>query len=294
MLYILPRGVGPSAACDQLHSVTPITNEAMPQKVVLVTGANKGLGLATIKVASLRSPGAVYILCSRDAEKGEKARQELMSEGVQDRVDVLQLDVTDDAQIVAAAKYVEETYGHLDILVNNAGFVRLVRETDLTTVRNTFNQYMNVHVTSVAVVSYAFKELLRRSPAPKVINVTSSLGSITNTLSKPLPRVPGYGASKVGMNGCTAHMQMAEDEKFEKLASVGTGGDGQQQQQRIRYFIANPGPVKTALSSQYGNRGKEPEDGAEVIVRLMADEGGEFDRGMQWEFSEGTMREVPW
>jgi NAD(P)-dependent dehydrogenase (short-subunit alcohol dehydrogenase family) len=63
--------------------------------------------------------------------------------------------------------------------------------------RATYNEYLNVHITSVAVVTQAFTPLLQRSRAPKVINFR--LGSITNVLSpRRMARVPPYGASKVG------------------------------------------------------------------------------------------------
>jgi NAD(P)-dependent dehydrogenase (short-subunit alcohol dehydrogenase family) len=172
------------------------------------------------------------------------------------------------------------------VLVNNAGFVRLGhQDTDLSAMRATYNEYMNVHITSVAVVTHAFTPLLHRSPAPKVINVTSGLGSITNVLSpRRMARVPPYGASKVGMNGLTAHLQVGENERV---------AAGEAKAPRIRFFISNPGLLKTAFSN-YIAWGKEPQAGAESIVQLMGDEEGKFDHAMQWEHEEGKMRVVPW
>jgi NAD(P)-dependent dehydrogenase (short-subunit alcohol dehydrogenase family) len=172
------------------------------------------------------------------------------------------------------------------VLVNNAGFVRLGhQDTDLSAMRATYNEYMNVHITSVAVVTHAFTELLHRSTAPKVITVTSGLGSITNVLSpRKMARVPPYGASKVGMNGLMAHLQVGENEQ------VAAGGA---ETPRIRFFISNPGLLKTAFSN-YISWGKEPQAGAESIVQLMGDKEGKFDHAMQWEHEEGEMRIVPW
>jgi NAD(P)-dependent dehydrogenase (short-subunit alcohol dehydrogenase family) len=151
--------------------------------------------------------------------------------------------------------------------------------------RATYNEYMNVHITSVAVVTHAFTELLHRSAAPKVITVTSGLGSITNVLSpRKMARVPPYGASKVGMNGLMAHLQVGENEQ------VAAGGA---ETPRIRFFISNPGLLKTAFSN-YISWGKEPQAGAESIVQLMGDKEGKFDHAMQWEHEEGEMRIVPW
>ncbi|CAI7661387.1 unnamed protein product [Penicillium palitans] len=253
-------------------------------KTVLVTGSNQGLGLAVLEVAGLRYPSNTYILCARDIDKGSQAILQLRDRGVTAPIDLVELDVTNDDQITAAVRYVERKYGRLDVLVNNAGFVRLgYQDTELSAMRATYNEYMNVHITSVAVVTRAFTPLLHQSPAPKVINVTSGLGSITNTLSaRRMARVPDYGASKVGMNGLTAHLQVGENERV-------AAGDAKP---RIRFFISNPGLLKTAFSN-YITTGKEPQAGAESIVQLIGDDKGKFDHAMQWEH-EGEMRVVPW
>ncbi|KAB8228278.1 SDR family oxidoreductase [Aspergillus alliaceus] len=254
-------------------------------KIVLVTGANQGLGLAVIEVAGLRYPSNTYVLCARDIERGISAINKLRELGVKANVDLVELDVTNDDQIAATVKHVETKYGRLDVLINNAGFVRLGhQDTELSAMRTTYNDYMNVHITSVAVVTYAFTPLLHQSATPKVINVTSGLGSITNVLSpRRMGRVPPYGASKVGMNGLTAHLQVGENERV-------AAGDTKP---RIRFFISNPGLLKTAFSN-YIAWGKEPQAGAESIVQLLGDDEGKFDHGMQWEHEEGQMRIVPW
>lgn len=84
------------------------------QKIVLVTGANQGLGYAVIEVAGLRYPDNVYILCSRNLEKGKVAAAKLRDQGIKARVDVIQLEVTDDEHIAAAVQHVSKTYGRLD------------------------------------------------------------------------------------------------------------------------------------------------------------------------------------
>ncbi|THC88417.1 hypothetical protein EYZ11_012136 [Aspergillus tanneri] len=68
--------------------------------VVLLTGANQGVEYAILRVASVREPPAVYIFCSRDFEAGNKAKQELQMEGVQETIDSIRLDVTNDEQIL--------------------------------------------------------------------------------------------------------------------------------------------------------------------------------------------------
>lgn len=104
--------------------------------------------------------------------------------------------------------------------------------------RAMYNEYMNVYTTSVAVVTHAFTPLLHRSPAPKVINITSGLSSITNVLSpRHMVHVPPYGASKVGMNGLTAHLQVGENERV-------VVGDAKP---CICFFISNPGLLEDLL-----------------------------------------------
>jgi NAD(P)-dependent dehydrogenase (short-subunit alcohol dehydrogenase family) len=83
-------------------------------KVVLVTGANRGLGLAILQVAGLQDPSATFILTCRDVESGRKAAAQLTEEGVRAQIDVVQLDVTDDEQILEAVKYVTVKYKKLD------------------------------------------------------------------------------------------------------------------------------------------------------------------------------------
>lgn len=83
-------------------------------KIVLVTGANQGLGLAVIEVAGERYPSNTYILCARDIEKGQQAAQQLRDRGVSANIDLVELDVTNDDHIAAAVKHVEAKHGRLD------------------------------------------------------------------------------------------------------------------------------------------------------------------------------------
>lgn len=91
-----------------------MTTPASSGKVVLCTGANRGLGLAILQVAALRDPTTNFILASRDRNSGDEAAQQLAKDGFQARLDVVQLDITNDAQIVEAIKFVTVKYGKLD------------------------------------------------------------------------------------------------------------------------------------------------------------------------------------
>ncbi|KAK3311875.1 short chain dehydrogenase/reductase family protein [Apodospora peruviana] len=263
---------------------------AAAPKIVLVTGANQGLGHAVIEVGGLRYPENVYILCSRDLEKGEAAAQKLRElEGFHATVDVVQLDVTNDQQIATVVQHVDKTYGRLDVLVNNAGILRglgMAEDAPASAVRSAFTECLDVHITSVAVLTLALMPVLRKAAAPKVINVTSGLGSITNVLTpgRRMARAMAYGASKVGMNGLTAHMQVGEND---------SAAAGDSTSPRVRFYISNPGPLKTAFNG-FHPLGKPPQLGAESIVHMMGDEESKYDDHMQWEFEGEEMRRVPW
>lgn len=94
------------------------------------------------------------------------------------------------------------------------------------------------------------------------------------------------------MNGATMHMQTGENDRVAAAAGEHKG-DGEDEKGVIRFYVVNPGVMKTAFSS-YGSWGKEPQEGAEVVMKLLEDEKGTFPGGTHWEFVEGEMREVPW
>ncbi|XXG99658.1 hypothetical protein Hte_005999 [Hypoxylon texense] len=119
-------------------------------KVVLVTGANRGLGFAVLSVAGAREPSTTFILCCRDIEAGTDAKSQLRQEEVAATIDVLQLDVTSDDQIMTAVKYVGEKYGKLDVLVNNAGIISIIPDYSLPTLRRSCNEMCSVNIVSVA------------------------------------------------------------------------------------------------------------------------------------------------
>lgn len=166
------------------------------------------------------------------------------------------------------------------VLVNNAGIISRPADPSLPTIRATYNHILNVNITSVAVVTHAFGPLLDKAPNPKVINITSGLASMTNVLrpGNKINRAAPYGASKVGLNGLTVHLQAAENDK---------------ENPKIRYYSVAPGLLKTAFS-QFLSFAKDPDLGAEVVVQLLADKGNKYEGGTQWGYEEGEMRSIPW
>jgi NAD(P)-dependent dehydrogenase (short-subunit alcohol dehydrogenase family) len=177
------------------------------------------------------------------------------------------------------------------VLVNNAGVVTIIPDYSLPALRKTINDMLNINLTSVAVISSAFQNLLHKAAKPKVINITSGLGSIENTLKHKMVRYTPYGVSKVGLNGVTAHMQAAENDRIKTEEAKGKAKD----EGRIRFYSVAPGFLKRKIEfTNYGSIRKDPKDGAEVIVRLIADDEGLYEGGTHYEFENGEMRLVPW
>jgi NAD(P)-dependent dehydrogenase (short-subunit alcohol dehydrogenase family) len=126
----------------------------------------------------------------------------------------------------------------------------------------------------------AFRPLLDRSSQPKVINITSGLGSIANTLNTKMASLPLYGVSKVALNGLTAHLQAGENTNKDKAEGS-----------KIRFYTVAPGVLNTTLVFLH-NKGKDPAVGAEVVIQLLMSD--EYPGGTQWEFKDDKMQEIPW
>ncbi len=86
----------------------------MPSQIILVTGANRGIGFSIIQATAPRNPTATYLLGCRSIAAGEDAIKELRTLGIESKLDVVELDITNDDSIFAAAEYVKTKYGHLD------------------------------------------------------------------------------------------------------------------------------------------------------------------------------------
>jgi NAD(P)-dependent dehydrogenase (short-subunit alcohol dehydrogenase family) len=144
--------------------------------VALVTGANKGLGLTTAR--RLGALGWTILAGARDPERGEKAVAELVAGGADARH--VPLDVTSDASVAAAAARVAEEVGRVDVLVNNAGIVGPIVD-PLDTGPDELLACYDVNLFGPVRVTRAFLPLLRASDAPRVVMVSSGLGSLTIT-----------------------------------------------------------------------------------------------------------------
>jgi NAD(P)-dependent dehydrogenase (short-subunit alcohol dehydrogenase family) len=173
----------------------------------LVTGANKGIGYAIAE--GLGRAGLRVLIGARNAGALAEAVDRLRSAGVD--AEGVRIDVTDDESVTVAAAEVEERFGRLDVLVNNAGvsgpFDPVTWTQDPTTLDlDVLRDVVDVNVYGVVRVTNAMLPLLRRSPAPRIVNASSSMGSLGR---QPGPVMAAYSPSKTFLNGITTQYARA-------------------------------------------------------------------------------------
>jgi NAD(P)-dependent dehydrogenase (short-subunit alcohol dehydrogenase family) len=145
-------------------------------KFALVTGANKGIGFEVAQ--QLAQQGIYVFLGSRNIANGVEAVDKLKAKGLSN-VAAIQLDITDGESVIKARKEIGEKTNVLDILINNAGIYGGYPQTTLDATIDQFKAVYDANVYGVVRVTQAFIDLLRRSSAPRIVNVSSSQGSIT-------------------------------------------------------------------------------------------------------------------
>ncbi|ROW18412.1 hypothetical protein VPNG_00128 [Cytospora leucostoma] len=153
---------------------------ASSKTIVLITGANQGIGFEIAKKLTTDHKDYHAIMAGRRKEAIEEAASKLQAEGLS--VEPLILDVTSDESIAAAAQTVSEKHGHLDVLINNAAIGRAPPSADgkpLST-REQFLRILDTNVAGVEIVTDAFIPLLDKSDKTKrIVFVSSGLGSVS-------------------------------------------------------------------------------------------------------------------
>lgn len=226
------------------------------KRITLVTGANQGVGLQVAK--ELVANGDTVLLGSRNFERGEAAAAQLGAGAIP-----IQLDVTDLASIAAAAERIRTEFGRLDLLVNNAGISNNrpgpVTMADYITTSSAsivsldeVRAIWDTNVFGVLAVYQAMLPLLRLSANARIVNVSSTVGSLAANADPAFPYrsvyAPGYAASKTALNGITLAMMI-------ELESTG-----------IKVNLVSPGFTSTNLNNFEGTESLE--EGSREVVRV--------------------------
>src|SRR5580704_13271672 len=248
------------------------------ERIALVTGANQGVGFQVAK--ELAANGLTVLVGSRNFERGKAAAKEIGPGAL-----ALQLDVTDQVSITTAAERIRKELGRLDLLVNNAaisntrmGSLSLQEYAKISCASNApldeVRTVWETNVFGVLAVYQAMLPLLRASPAARIINVSSAVGSLTANADPAYPFHPMFGpvypASKAALNAITLAMMV-------ELESSG-----------IKVNLVSPGFTKTNLNGYAGTQSVEEGSREVVRVSLLGPDGptGTFTR---WENAT-----IPW
>ncbi|MCX4527171.1 MULTISPECIES: SDR family oxidoreductase [unclassified Streptomyces] len=225
------------------------------EKVALITGANKGIGLAIAR--QLGEQGVVVLVGARDEVLGKQAADTLSGDGI--NAVPLRLDVTDPASAAEAAGEIERRYGRLDILVNNAGVAgRFTGTADEATAADLREVY-ETNVFGVVTVTHAMLPLLRRAAAGRVVNLSSHVGSLALNSD---PRSPLAGVSMIAYQSSKTALNAVTVAYAKELRGT-----------PIKVNAALPGVVATDINHHRGHR--TPAEGAVIAVRLaLLDEAG--------------------
>ncbi|KAF9890000.1 hypothetical protein FE257_006680 [Aspergillus nanangensis] len=235
--------------------------------VVLITGANSGIGYATAEVLAAESPNYHVILASRSLSNGKAALQAIEAACiVKGSLSVIQLDVTDRASIEAAAKQIDQQFGRLDVLINNAGIVS--RNSSL---KIAIEETFAVNVIGVALVAEAFTPLLLRSPCPYSLFMSSGLGSLSMATD---PNAGSYSAPYNVYRMSKAALNMFVVQQYKELNKKG-----------VKVFAVCPGLVRSNLRgkdeesvSESGIAGDPKESGRTILSVIEGRRDGDLGR----------------
>lgn len=245
-------------------------------KSALITGANKGIGLATTKEL-LRNGFYVY-LGSRSLENGLRAIGELKGEGLLN-VAAVQLDVTDEYSVQCTFEEIAGKTDHLDVLINNAGINGGAPPfTALKASSREFQNAFETNVIGIARVTKVFIRLLEKSTQPRIVNVSTSVGSLSLQSNPDWPaydyaKYAVYASSKAALNMYTVHLAYELRNTAFKVNAV------------------CPGYTKTDFT---GNNGGAVELAAKRVAKYaLLDDNGPTGRFFSEETNPET-GEIPW
>lgn len=222
--------------------------QSTSKKTALVTGANKGIGFEVAR--QLGKAGFSVFLGSRNIAAGEAAAAKLRGEDLD--VHAVELDLDRKETIIAAASTIRSQSQRLDVLVNNAAIVDGADGPPSTVSASVVQRVIETNFFGTLAVTQVMLPLLREAPAPRIVNVSSGLGSLTMngdpTWSFAGAKFLGYNTSKAALNMLTLQLAYEFRDTPMKVNS------------------ANPGYTATDMNGNQGNQTLE--EGAAEPVRL--------------------------
>jgi len=183
------------------------------KRIAFVTGANKGIGFEVVR--QLAREGFRVFLGARNEKAGEKAAEKLDSEAKQEAlaegrtgvgVTFVKIDVSEPESIRRTAEEFSRRSDRLDALVNNAGILLDDDKDILTITPDIFETTLRTNTLGALLVSQAFVPFLKKSDAPRIVNVSSTGGQLTDGADG---WAPGYCISKTALNGVTSQLAAA-------------------------------------------------------------------------------------
>jgi NAD(P)-dependent dehydrogenase (short-subunit alcohol dehydrogenase family) len=229
-------------------------------KTALITGANKGIGHEVAR--QLAAKGFHVFVGARNAKAGRKAAEEISSGG--GKATFLEINVSDNDSVTNASREFSNIENHLDVLVNNAGIIADGDNAILEINDDVFRKTLETNTLGPLRVTRAFVPLLRKSKSPRVINVSSGGGQLSDGADG---WAPAYCISKTALNGVTV-----------QLAAV------------LPKFAVNsmcPGWVRTEMGGE--NASRSVQEGADTIVWLAS----EAPQNLTGKFLRDR-KEIPW
>lgn len=232
---------------------------------------------------SQTSPNYHILLGSRSLDKGKKALEEIYSShdsSLKSSISLIQIDVTDRKSIFAAKDLVESEHGRLDVLINNAGIIVTRKVDSETLLRESFE----TNSIGPYVVTEVFEPLLKKSKEPRLIHVSSDLGSVTQRLDpntkSAFTRAEWYRMSKAALNMLAA---------CHRYTFAGWG---------CKVCAFNPGFTVTSLTGEAGRKmriqhgARDAREPAEMLVKIiMGDRDADFEKSGIIDIDGGVL---PW
>lgn len=255
-------------------------------KSILITGANKSIGFATAR--KLMQKGHYVYLGSRDLQKGLEAAEKLKLEGLTN-VEVIQIDVSNEVSVKNARAEIGKKTDALDVLINNAGISGVKFDengnsipqtrTALGASIDTFREVYETNVYGVVRVTQAFLDLLKKSPEPRIVNVSSSVGSLSlqsdpDWLPYDFGKYAVYGSSKAALNMYTVHLA------YELKGTA------------FRVNAVDPGYTKSDFTNHQGT-GTVEDAAVRVVKYALIDREGPTGKFFSEETNPET-GEIPW